>query len=79
MDKNDYFIYIISRYFEKQLELSKELDLPLFLHCRNAADDLRDILKKFEGLRGVVHSFDGSSEEASTFVNMGFYIGINGW
>lgn len=69
----------ISRYFEKQLELSQQLDLPLFLHCRNSADDLRDILNKYTGLRGVVHSFDGTPEEAKIFIEMGFYIGINGW
>lgn len=62
-----------------QLQLSECLSLPLFLHCRNAANDLKSILSKYNGLKGVVHSFDGTLEEATTFIDMGFYIGINGW
>lgn len=61
------------------MNLCEDLNLPLFLHCRNAADDLFDILEKFSNLKGVVHSFDGTSEEAKQFVGLGFYIGLNGW
>lgn len=54
-------------------------ELPFFLHCRNAASDLNEILIKYSGLKGVVHSFDGTSEEAKQFVDLGFHIGLNGW
>lgn len=67
------------RYFEMQLTLAEEFKLPLFLHCRNAAEDLYNILSKYENLRGVVHSFDGTPEEASSFIKLGYYIGLNGW
>lgn len=66
------------KHFEKQIGLSQELNLPLFLHCRNAAQDLSEILSKFSGLKGVVHSFDGTPEEAELFLKMGYYIGLNG-
>ncbi|RZC32284.1 deoxyribonuclease TATDN1, partial [Asbolus verrucosus] len=66
------------KYFELQLNLSKTFDLPLFLHCRNAASDLAEILSKFPNLRGVVHSFDGTIEEAKRFIDMNFLIGLNG-
>ncbi|KAL1139745.1 hypothetical protein AAG570_006723 [Ranatra chinensis] len=66
------------KFFEKQLGLSKRWNLPLFLHCRNSADDLISILSKHEGLKGVVHSFDGSKEEMKTIVSLGYYIGLNG-
>lgn len=66
------------RYFELQLSLSEEFKLPLFLHCRNAAEDLYNILKKYE-LIGVVHSFDGTIEQATKFIELGYYIGLNGW
>ncbi|KAG8239459.1 hypothetical protein J437_LFUL017593 [Ladona fulva] len=73
------------KYFEKQLHLATSLKLPLFLHCRNAASDLIDILTKHFGpkedrreLLGVVHSFDGTSKEAAEIINLGFCIGING-
>lgn len=62
-----------------QLKLCDHLKLPLFLHCRNAANDLYEILVKYPDLKGVIHSFDGTSEEASQFIKLGYYIGLNGW
>lgn len=67
------------RYFELQLHFCKDVNLPLFLHCRNAAKDLYGILVNYPGLKGVVHSFDGTVEEAQLFTDLGFYIGLNGW
>lgn len=76
-------IYVITflspRYFEYQLKLSESVNKPLFLHCRNAADDLYEIICKYPNLRGVIHSFDGTSEEALRFIDIGYYIGLNGW
>eukprot|EP00927_Polykrikos_kofoidii_P074128 TRINITY_DN70099_c0_g1_i1.p1 TRINITY_DN70099_c0_g1~~TRINITY_DN70099_c0_g1_i1.p1 ORF type:complete len:461 (+),score=77.34 TRINITY_DN70099_c0_g1_i1:252-1634(+) len=76
------------KYFELQLqELAKPLGLPLFLHCRTseAAKDLYQILRRNmdclpSGGRspGVVHSFDGSLEDAMLFIELGLRIGING-
>ncbi|CAH1163608.1 unnamed protein product [Phaedon cochleariae] len=66
------------RYFELQLTMCETVNLPLFLHCRNAADDLYEILVKYPKLRGVVHSFDGSVVEAKRFIDLGLFIGLNG-
>lgn len=63
--------------FIQQLDLAKELDLPVIVHCRMAFDDVYEILKD-RNLRGVVHSFTGSLEEAKRFIDLGYYIGING-
>ncbi|XP_056636785.1 deoxyribonuclease TATDN1 isoform X2 [Diorhabda sublineata] len=52
------------KYFNLQLSLTKTFNLPLFLHCRNAAEDLYAVLVNYPGVKGVVHSFDGSYEEA---------------
>ncbi|KAB0800787.1 hypothetical protein PPYR_06526 [Photinus pyralis] len=71
-------IDVQKRYFEKQIHLAQSLNLPLFLHCRNAADDLYAILSKYQNLRGVVHSFDGTIDEANRFMELGYYIGLNG-
>lgn len=69
------------KYFEKQLSLAEESSLPLFLHCRSAASDLWSILNnRRDTLKGggVVHSFDGTMSEAQSFIDLGYYIGLNG-
>ncbi|PNS14013.1 hypothetical protein CAC42_6526 [Sphaceloma murrayae] len=68
-------------FFKLQLDLAVELQLPLFLHSRAAADDFEEILsKRLDELpkRGCVHSFTGTKEEMERIVKMGFDIGING-
>jgi len=65
-----------------QLKLNEHFDLPLFLHCRDAAPTFIDILKRnvnYLKSGGVVHSFDGSLKEAMDIINLGLHIGINGW
>lgn len=69
-------------HFEMQLGLASKFKLPLFLHNRNSIDDFIDILKrnstKFQARGGVVHSFDGTVDDASRILDIGLYIGING-
>ena len=74
-------VFLNYRFFEKQLELADKYDLPLFLHCRKAHEDLCEILERNKDkIRkgGVVHTFDGTLEEAKKLIAMGFHIGING-
>lgn len=69
------------KYFERQLDLVAQYELPLFLHCRNSFDDFYDIVSRNRPkikAGGVVHSFDGSLAQAMQFIEFGFYIGING-
>ncbi|MCL4128868.1 UNVERIFIED_CONTAM: hypothetical protein GTU68_056123 [Idotea baltica] len=74
-------IEIQKKYFEKQIALAEVTGLPLFLHCRNAAADLVTILSKYRDniSGGVVHSFDGTSEELQLILDLDLYVGINGW
>lgn len=69
------------KYFEMQLSMCSTLKLPMFLHCRNASEDFVQILRKHKDklTSGVVHSFDGNPEDANSILQMGLYIGINGW
>ena len=60
----------------KQLELAKELNLPVIFHCRMAHQDLLKVLKL--KIDGVIHCFTGSWEEAQEYLEMGFYLGFNG-
>lgn len=68
------------KYFERQLDLAEQTRLPMFLHCRNASSDLIDIVSRHRHrISGaVVHSFTGSADDVLSFVDLGFYIGING-
>lgn len=67
------------KWFIRQLELARELDLPVIIHSRDAAADTLEIMKEYgEGLRGVIHCFSYSIELAREYVKMGFHIGIGG-
>jgi TatD DNase family protein len=66
------------RYLDRQLELAKDFDLPVILHARRAFDDVAAAIRRVGGLRGVVHSFSGSEEQAQQFFKLGFHVGIGG-
>ncbi len=63
--------------FVKQLELARELDMPVIIHSRDASKDTLDILKEYKPF-GVVHCFSGSAETAREVVNLGMYVGFTG-
>lgn len=79
----DYFIEDLDRerqqhYFEAQLELAREFELPVIVHGRRAFDAVIATLRRFMPLRGVVHSFAGSEEQAEQLYRLGFMLGIGG-
>ena len=61
-----------------QLRLAREFDLPVILHARRAIDEVTAILRRIGGLRGVVHSFSGSRQQAEALCAMGFLLGFGG-
>lgn len=63
-------------WLRQQLALAKERELPVILHCVRSSFPLLTELRRFPGLRGVVHGFTGSPEEARQFTELGFHIGI---
>lgn len=66
-------------WFVRQLNLARELDLPVIIHSREAAEDTLNIMKDHgNGLRGVIHCFSYSKELAEEYIKMGFHIGIGG-
>lgn len=66
--------------FIKQIELAHEIKKPLMVHCRDAYDDLIDILKTYH-LRltpGIVHFFSGTKDHAQKLLDLGFYFTFGG-
>lgn len=68
--------------FIKQMELAKEVNKPLVIHCREAFDNLLEILESNRKLLnnppGIIHFFTGSSENAEKLLKMGFYFTFGG-
>jgi len=59
-----------------QLRLAREMGLPVILHAHKSEDVLAMHLARLPGLRGVVHGFHGSQQQADRFLQLGFYLGI---
>lgn len=65
------------RLFREQLDLAKQLDLPVIIHARDCTEDYVNILREMRP-RGVVHCFSGSAETAREVLKLGMYIGFTG-
>jgi len=68
---------------EKQLEIAARLNLPVIIHCREAALELKRVLEKNielygERVRGVMHCWGGTPEETQWFLDLGFYVSFSG-
>jgi len=67
------------KWFAEQLELARELDMPVTLHIREAFGDCMDILKAHKnGLRGVMHCYSGSVETAYECLDLGLAFSFGG-
>lgn len=64
--------------FRRQMNLARELDLPVIIHDREAHQDTLEIMKEFPEVTGVVHCFSGSVEFAKECIRLGYYIGFTG-
>ncbi len=66
------------QYFDAQMSMAKELDIPVIIHDRDAHGDCLDTVLSHKGVRGVFHSFSGSAEMAKELVRRGWYISFSG-
>ena len=64
--------------FRMQMELAREVGLPVIVHEREAHDDGLRIVKEFKDVTGVFHCYSGSAEMARQLVDLGWYIGFTG-
>ena len=66
------------RAFRMQMELARELQMPVIVHERDAHEDGMQIVKEFPTVTGVFHCYSGSPEMARQLVDLGWYIGFTG-
>lgn len=79
----DYFVEGLDaerqmHFFEGQLRLAREFDLPVIVHARRAVDAVIAAIRRVGKLRGVVHSYSGSEEQARQLWHAGFMLGLGG-
>ena len=63
--------------FRAHLALAADFGLPIVIHCRDAHDDVRAVLKE-SSVRGVIHCFSGNARDAAAYLEMGFVLSIAG-
>ena len=64
--------------FEWQMQIAAKNGKPVIIHDRDAHGDTMEILRKYKGVRGVLHSFSGSPEMAEELIKLGYYISFSG-
>ncbi|MBQ8880343.1 MAG: TatD family hydrolase [Clostridia bacterium] len=65
-------------YFERQMKLAEKLNIPICIHDREAHGDVMDVIRRHPTVRGILHSFSGSSEMAEELVKLGYMISFSG-
>lgn len=65
-------------YFTEQLDIAIEFKLPVIIHARKSTEDVINAIKLRPGLRGMIHSYSGSYEQAVKLIELGFYLSFGG-
>lgn len=65
-------------FFERQMEIAREMNVPVVIHDRDAHGDCIAMVRKYPEVRGVFHCFSGSVEMARELVSLGWYISFSG-
>ena len=61
---------------EQHFELANNLNLPIILHHRKTLPELLKMAKRFPSVKGVIHAFSGSYEQAQQWIGLGYYLGV---
>lgn len=69
-----------AEWFIRQMDIAREVNLPIIIHSRDAAKDTYDLMveHKAQDIGGVIHCYSYSAEMAKSFLDLGFYIGVDG-
>ncbi|MGV3743563.1 MAG: TatD family hydrolase [Burkholderiaceae bacterium] len=70
-EKQEYF-------YSEQLKIAREFGLPVLLHVRRSQDLILKYLRRIKVPGGIAHAFNGSFQQAQTFINLGFKLGFGG-
>ncbi len=65
-------------FFSEQLKIARDFDLPVSLHVRRSQDHMLKHLRRIKVRGGFAHAFNGSAQQASEFVKLGFCLGFGG-
>ncbi|MBI3728578.1 MAG: TatD family hydrolase [Burkholderiales bacterium] len=83
----DYFVSALAQsplkekqeyFYTEQLKLARDFDLPVLLHVRRSQDIILKHLRRIKVRGGIAHAFNGSAQQAQTFIDMGFKLGFGG-
>lgn len=79
----DYFLHDLDRdkqlhFFAAQLNLASQCDLPVIIHSRKATEQVIQQIKQHKRIRGMIHSYSGSLEQAGQLIDLGFYLSFGG-
>ena len=66
------------RYFEAQMNMARELNIPVCIHDRESHADVMDVIRHYPEVKGVLHSFSGSAEMAEELARLGWMISFSG-
>lgn len=70
---------IQTHFFTQQLEMAKDYQLPVLIHCRKAHDEMIDILEEINLPHGgIIHAFSGNIQQAEKYIRLGFMLGFGG-
>jgi TatD DNase family protein len=65
-------------FYSEQLKIARDFDLPVLLHVRRSQDSILKFLRRIDVPGGIAHAFNGSFQQAETFIKMGFKLGFGG-
>ena len=65
-------------FFEAQLDIANNHQLPVVIHSVKATETVIQSIKKFKDLKGMIHSYSGSAEQARQLIDLGFFISVGG-
>ncbi len=65
-------------FYDAQLKLARDFDLPVILHVRRSQDIILKYLRRVSVQGGIAHAFNGSFQQAGSFIDLGFKLGFGG-